>query len=102
GYRVGRITNEWRGLLKRGHESLETPGPGTAVGTATFFGAIQHERGDSASAEDVTAEIESVVKVFQAEAIGGWSEAGEIVSIELVDAEPYRGNGNPWTERDVA
>lgn len=101
GYNVSKAKSVWAGLIARGSESLEITAPGEVVGTAVFCAAIQHDRGDSASVEDIKRELDSIVATFQSEAIGGWSEAGEIVSIELVGVDTYRGHANPWTERDV-
>jgi hypothetical protein len=101
GYNPHNVRSVWAGLLKRGDERLEITNPGEAVGTATFHTAIQHDRGESARVDDIKAELDSVVSAFQSEAVGGWSEAGEITSIELVDVKEYRGDGNPWTEGDV-
>lgn len=101
GYSAGRVRSVWSGLFKRCSETLEVASPGECVGEATFLCAIQHERGESAGLNEIKGDLDSLVKTFQHEAIGGWSEAGEITGIELTEVSEYRGNGTPWQSNEV-
>ena len=101
GYSIRGVRSEWNGLLKRGSETLTTATPGEAIGTARFVAAIQHDRGDSTSVEEVKSELETLVSTFQSCAVGGWGEAGQIEAIELLGVEEYRGEATPWTRGEV-
>lgn len=90
----------WGGLFKRGDDSL-TYDDGEAVGTAPFLVAAQHERGESMPVDELRDELATLVGIFQ-DAVGGISEAGEIVSITLGEVVTYEGDERPWARQDVA
>lgn len=102
GYNPQGVKSTWAGLFKPwGRETLEVAAPGEAVGEATVLCALQHDRGESAGLEDIQNDLESLVSTFQNEAVGGWSEAGELMSIELVEVNTYRGHETPWGRNEV-
>lgn len=99
GYNPGSMKTPWSGLFQRGSEVLEVA-PGEAIGTASFVAAIQHDRGDSGSVDEIGADLYKVVDMFRTEAVGASTEAGLIESIDL-DVEEYRLPANPWTRAEV-
>lgn len=101
GFQAATVTAQVTGLFRRGDESLTVGEDGTAIGSASFVLASQHERGECLTVDELRDELSTLAGIFQ-ETVGAVTEAGEIVSLTLGEVTEYRGDAYPWEPSQVA